>query len=159
MRNFVQDTYLFRSATIGKAGQLSDVSLRNVESFAAESIILYGVAVKRGTDPQQQVLPWRENDAAVPFLGVSVATFSNGPTVLNPVGDSYLTGESVNVLTFGKILVDVGVNVIAGQKAYLVVSADVALAGKFTNVALNNVLVGKFTSTATAGTLAELEIK
>lgn len=155
---FVQNTYTFKSATIGQAGQISDTTMSTVTSFAAENTIEFGVAVKRGTDKQRQVLPWAENDATVPVAGISVFTYLKAPTSLNyATPNKYLTGDAVQVLRVGRVLVVAAANVTAGQKAYVIVDDD-ATAGTFTNVALNNVLVGTFVSSATATNLVELEV-
>ena len=158
MVNFVQNAYTFYSSTIGQAGQVSDVSLRNVESFAAEDIIQFGVPVKRGTDKAGQVLPWLENDLNSPVVGIALYERSKAPTQNNILGNRYEIGDTVSVLTFGKVLVVAHVDVVAGDKAYVITAAD-ETAGKFTNVAGDNQLVGTFKSTVTAGNLVELEIK
>lgn len=158
MAEFVQNSYSYLSATIGQAGQISDTSIRTVSSFAAEGVIPFGVAVKRGTNPQKQVLKWAEANANTAVVGIAVSTHLRAPTSLNPVGNQYEVSNTVSVLTFGKVLVTASVDVTAGQKAYVKAAAD-ATAGEFTNVALNNLLIGTFTTTATANSLVELEIK
>ena len=153
----VQTTYSFRSATIGQAGQVDDTSLINVDSFAAEAEILFGKPLKRGTVPGTQALTWAENDATVPVIGISVFAYNAVSPTTGVQLNKYSIGDTVGVISTGRVLVVAAVNVTAGQDAYVIVDDD-ATAGTFTNVALNNVKVGKFLSTATATTLTQLEL-
>lgn len=133
---------------IAQIGQIVDSSNRVVDSFAAEGVIEYGVAVKRGTDKASQVLTWA-GDVNTPMLGVSVFT-------QNTTGN-YVVDSMVSVMTSGRVFVNVeaGITVVAGERAYVDVTS-----GAFTNVATANLLVGKFltSAVATADNLFALEL-
>ncbi len=126
-------------------GRLATYHNKWVDSYAAEEEIEFGVALKRGTVKDDQVLNW--SDAiTVDVVGISV--FSD-----TAIDGKYAVGDTVKVLTKGRVYVMASVAVVAGEKAYVVVNS-----GVFTNVATNNLLVGKFMSSAAQDTVAILEI-
>jgi hypothetical protein len=133
-----------------QVGQIVDASNRIIDSFSAEEIINYGIALKRGTDPQNQVLVW-VGDINTPVVGVSIFTH------LQYTGQ-YPIASEVSVMTQGRVWVDAedGLDIVAGEKAYVNVTN-----GAFTNVAANNLLVGKFLTSGHAQTISfilELDI-
>ena len=138
-------------------GMLADTSLHIIDSFFAAEFVPFGVAVRRGTNPGEIAI-W---DAAVTVEFVGIALYdpsNNDQTIigggLNNIG--YEEGSQVSVVRTGRVFVelDTGVTVTEGQLAYIEVNT-----GNFTNVATNNLLVGRFENNAVAGTsLAKISI-
>lgn len=126
-------------------GRLTTYHNKWVDSYAAEAIVEFGVPLKRGTSKDDQVLTWADA-ITVDVVGISV--FSD-----TSISKKYAIGDTVKVLTKGRIYVTVSVAVEAGEKAYITVTT-----GLFTNLAPNNLLVGKFMSSAAQDTVAILEI-
>lgn len=138
-------------SVIGQAGQLVDLRSVDVSSFAAEEAIPFGRAVKRGTDPEKQILI--VDGSGDTFLGVSILQH----TLENPLGAGeaqYAIGDTVSVAEEGPIYVEVTDAVIAGAAAFV----DVAN-GKFTDVSTGNLAVpgGTFDSSAAANGVAILK--
>ena len=125
-------------------GQIADTSINQIDSYAAEAPIVFGIAVKRGTDKQKQILPL---DNIEEFLGLAIRDDLCRDT-------SYPIGRVVSVLTRGRVVVKTSEAAIAGDKAY--VHAD----GKFNKTADDGLEIGVFTSTQSeADNLIILEIK
>ncbi len=83
---------------VALAGQLYDVGNSDIDSFAAEAIIPFGVFVGRGATADQVLV------AQSPALGVSVRTAKENPfpaSVYN--GGQYEISETVGVLRSGYI--------------------------------------------------------
>ena len=132
--------------SLPQVGSLVNFYSKEVASFAAEEEIAFGLPVKRGTNPEKEVLLWADA-INVPVLGISLFT-------QNVETGVYKITSTVNVLQKGKIYVTTLLNIIAGEKAYLTVNT-----GAFTNVALNNLLVGIFTSSGTGVVELSIDIK
>lgn len=136
----------------GRAGQLADISPNNINSFAAEGAIAFGLAVTSGTNGNKEVVVVDADD--VPFVGVALLTH----TVTVDVGGTpaYAIGDTVNVMRQGAVYVEVTSDVAAEAAAYV----DVAT-GKFTDVSTDNLAVpnGIFVESATSGNIAKLLIK
>ena len=132
--------------SLPQVGSLVNFYSKEVASFAAEQEIAFGLPVKRGTDKQKQVLLWSDS-IDIPVVGVSLFTQNTETGV-------YKTSSTVNVLQRGEIYVTTALNVVAGQKAYVTAND-----GAFTNVELNNLLVGVFTSTGTGTVELSIDIK
>lgn len=128
------------------AGMLQEFSDTYQESYAAEAPVAFGIALKAGTDPEVQVLPWGNSAIDVPVIGISLVRKQQA-------SDRYEATDTVRVLKKGKVFVSVVADVVAGQPAYVRAGA-----GTFTNVAQDNLRVGKFRTTAANGTVAVLEI-
>lgn len=123
-------------------GQLFDLRTNTIESFAAEVEVPFGSGVKRGTDPEKQVV-LADDDG---FLGIAVFTHTE-------IEGLYPEKSVVSVLTKGAVYVESSVaGVTAGEKAYI---TD---AGAFTNVEASNLEVGTFLSSAGENELVVLEI-
>jgi len=140
----------YSGIAIATAGQKVDLRNDNVISFAAEGVVPFGLAVKRGTDPEKQCIVISANTETL--LGVALKTHTVVQT-----GDiaQYADTDTVSVLEQGAVYVEVTAAVVAGEAAYV----DVAN-GKFTNVATDNLAVpnGKFISSAADAGLAALAI-
>lgn len=135
---------------IGQLGQIADsTTVRNIDSYIAEGVIEFGVALKRGTDKQKQVLTWADA-ITVPVVGIAVFSHQ-GSRALFATSANYQINDSVSVMTKGRVYVTTALNVVAGDLAYVT-----ATTGAFTNVATNNLLVGKFLTSGTG--LVKLEI-
>ena len=124
---------------IGQVGQIADISDRTIDSFAAEGIIAFGIAVARGTNKQKQVIPF----AGSGFVGISV--FEHNENGL------YNDEDSVSVMTSGRIYVTTAATVVAGTTAYAVNAT-----GAITNVATNATAIGKFLTSGTGIVVLEL---
>jgi len=134
------------------AGGKYDIRPDVVSSYAAEGVVPFGRAVKRGTDVDKQCeVIDADTDS---FLGVALQTH----TVVVPTGGTpqYADEDTVSVLEEGACWVEVTSAVAAGAAAYV----DVA-SGKFTDVATDNLAVpgGSFETSAALNGLAVLKIK
>jgi hypothetical protein len=90
-------------------GQRADTSLCQIDSYAAESNIQFGTAVKRGTTKDKQCLPLGDSRK---FLGIALRDD------LQRVG--FLKEESmISVMTKGRVVVRTTAAVIAGDTAYV----------------------------------------
>lgn len=150
----------------GVVGQISDLSTAIVDSFAAQVAVAFGRVVVRGTDGERQCAP--ANNASNSFLGVAVHTHSQrqgfNPNTQSAAGAAstdavYAIGDTVSVLRFGRVLVEVVGAATAGADAYAIV-ADTADRGKFTATVGSNLgPVGRFlTTVGSGGGLVEVEI-
>jgi hypothetical protein len=131
---------------VAQIGQIADASNRIVDSFTAEAAIGFGVPVKRGTEADKEVLTWA-GTIATPMLGVSVFTHTQ-------TSGDYPINTVVSVLTSGRVyvrVVDTALTIVAGESAYVNV-----VTGSFTNVALNNLPIGKFLSSGSSTPLDAL---
>lgn len=124
---------------VGQVGQIADISDRTIDSFAAEGTIPFGIAVARGTNKQEQVIPF----AGSGFVGISV--FEHNEDGL------YNDGDSVSVATSGRFYVATAATVLAGQTAYAVNAT-----GAITNVATDATAIGKFLTSGTGLVVLEL---
>lgn len=124
---------------IGQVGQIADTSDRTIDSFAAEGEIGFGIAVARGTNKQKQVIPF----LGTGFVGISV--FEHNENGL------YKDGDSVSVMTSGRINVTTAATVVAGTTAYAVNAT-----GAITNVATDATAIGKFLTSGTGTVVLEL---
>jgi len=124
---------------VAQVGQIVDVTDRTIDSFTAEEVIGYGVALKRGTIPTDQVKLWA-GDINMPMVGVSVFTQTQ-------FTGEYPISSAVSVMSEGRVWVnaETGLTIVAGQRAYVNVTN-----GLFTNVATDNLLVGNFLTGGTA---------
>lgn len=133
---------------VAQAGQKYDIRPDVVMSFAAEAEIVPGQPVKRGTDPEKQVVV--ADDAG--FLGVALFTHAleNG---FPDGGASYQPTQTVSVLTEGAAYVESSVDdVVAGETAY------VTAAGEYTNVEATNAKAGQFLTGGDTGALVVIQI-
>ena len=127
-------------------GQLADGRLDHADSMAAENEIPFGCAVERGTDPEKQVKKFAGNV----FTGIAM---------YSPAGDldnaKYIEKNPVTVLRKGIIWVEVGEDVVAGDKASVFnATANFGKNGTAETTAIN----GEFKTSATSGNVAKLEI-
>ena len=97
-------------STLGQVGQIADASSRTIDSFAAEGIVPFGVAVQRGTDPDKQAKVFSDGS----LLGVSVFSHTEE-------SGQYEDKSSVSVMTHGRVIMSAsGIAAIAGDPAYAV---------------------------------------
>lgn len=126
-------------------GMKADSRLDFVASSMAEAVVEFGVGVKRGTDPEYQVLT--VDDAGDAFYGIALYEESQ------ETGD-YQISKPVNVLRQGSAVVEAAVAVNAGEAAYILPAS-----GNFTNISTSNVATGGvFTKTIAAAGLTVVEI-
>jgi hypothetical protein len=126
-------------------GMKADSRFDFVATGVAEGIIGFGFGLKRGTDPEYQVLVI-DNVADV-FHGI--ALYEESQTTGN-----YPDTKPVNVLRQGSAWIETTVAVNAGEPAYVDVST-----GNFTNVSTGNVATGgAFGKTIAAAGLTTIEI-
>ena len=130
-----------------QAGQKFDIRPDVVMSFAAEAAIEPGQPVRRGTDPETQVLVGN----ATAFLGIALFTHAQEQALAG--GAEYAIGDMVSVLTKGAAWVTSAVaDAEAGETAY------VTSAGAFTNVSTSNLAVGTFLTGGGVGDVVAVEI-
>jgi len=126
-------------------GMKTDSRLDFVACSMAEAVIDFGVGVKRGTDPEYQVLTI--DDSGDTFYGI--ALYEESQTT----GD-YQISKPVNVLRQGSVVVESTVAVNAGDPAYVLPAS-----GNFTNVSTDNVVTGGvFTKTIAGAGITTIEI-
>jgi len=133
--------------TVGRPGQLYDLRPHTIESFAAEVALAFGDPVRRGTNPDKQVLKGN----ATTFRGVALIDPTREQVYITG-GAGFAIKDAVPVLVTGAAWVTVAVAVTAGQPAY------VTSAGAYTNVSTSNLLVGEFLTSAGAAAVAVLEV-
>ena len=124
---------------IGQVGQIADISDRTIDSFVAKGKIEFGIAVARGTNKQKQVIPF----AGTEFVGISV--FEHNEDGL------YNDGDSVSVMTSGRIYVTTAATVVAGTTAYAVNAT-----GAIINFPTGATAIGKFLTSGTGIVVLEL---
>lgn len=131
-----------------QAGQKFDIRPDWVVSASAEAAIEPGQPVRRGTNPEKQVLVGN----ATSFLGV--ALFTHAMEQAFPAGGAeYDIDDTVSVLTKGAVWVKSSVDtVVAGETAY------VTSGGEYTNVEGANLAVGTFTTGGDTDDLVVLEL-
>lgn len=89
-----QDSYIH--------GQVVDIHPANeIRSWAAEAVIPFGVAVKRGTLPETQVLPGAANLAGV--LGIALRDITTEYAARGDTTLSYPIGKMVSVMRKGYV--------------------------------------------------------
>jgi len=118
-------------------------------SMLAEVAIEFGLGVVRGASPEIQV--------KVPTADTQI--FAGVAGFIQNEDGVYAIDDTVKVYTSGRISVPVpsAVTVIAGETAYVVASGGDA--GKFTNVALDNIAIsGTFISAKKNDNLAIIEL-
>lgn len=140
----------------GQAGQKAESALDDVDSFAAEGAVPFGVGVVRGTADHQCAVASAATDE---FVGVALFAHVQRQGL---AGDGeiaqYEDTDPVSVLRRGPVRVEVTAAVAAGDTAHVDV-ATVGEEGKFTNVETANLgPVGKFKTSAASGELAVVEI-
>lgn len=134
----------------GLAGQLTGLNPKTIDTGLAEGAIAFGRGLIRGTAGTQVL----QSAASGTPIGVAVRSHHYP----NDQVQDIITGQDVNILRSGTILVEVTVNVARLEAAYMITAAG-ATNGKFTNVSTNNLLVGKFMKAGTANGLVELQVQ
>jgi hypothetical protein len=130
-----------------QAGQKFDIRPDVVQSFSAEVAIEPGQPVRRGTNPETQVLVGN----ATAFLGVALFTHASEQALAG--GAEYAIGDTVSVLTQGAVWVTSSVaSVVAGTTAY------VTAAGAWTNIEGSNLAVGTFLTGGGSGDVVAVEL-
>jgi hypothetical protein len=107
----VQTTYT-RLTDARMHGSLSDLNENEIQSAAAEVAIPVGVAVTRGTDPENQVILAADAD----FLGIAIRDLSREGVINTGLLD-YKIGEMVSVLRSGRINLTCATGCTAGDAA------------------------------------------
>ena len=79
-------------------GSLNDLNENEVSSGVAEEALPVGIAVKRGTDKEKQIL----KATATAFIGVAIRDLHREGVINTGVLD-YIIGENVSVLRTGRI--------------------------------------------------------
>lgn len=97
-------------------GMKADSSVDVLDSFCAEVAMNPGEFVIRGTDTANQIKPAAQASDAANAIGVAVHTQKD----YEGEGAYYKVGDSVPVMTFGDVYVEVGDTVTAGAQAGLV---------------------------------------
>ena len=83
-------------------GMIADASpLNEIRSWAAEAAIAFGIAVKRGTNGETQVLPGAATLAGV--LGISVRDVAREYALRGDTTTSYAIGTQVSVMRRGYV--------------------------------------------------------
>lgn len=135
-------------------GMLADSMFTDKNSFAAEGVVGFGLALVSGTDPVNQVkIPTASGQV---FMGISIASLT---TVQDATGNGgYKDTATVSVLRRGRIWVAVTGAVTANLPAYFVYSG--ADAGKFSNSNTGAQIVptGVWRTSTTGAGIALLEI-
>lgn len=136
-------------------GQKSTTNPVRIKSYSAIEDIPFGVAVSRvltdGITRQTQVKNWAAGGV---FAGITVYTQTATNSYDGTTGSKVKAKTMANIAEWGDFEVLASVAVNAGDVAYIV--ADTGL---FTNVATNNIKVGRFqTSTVNANEQATLYI-
>ena len=145
-----QTTYTF-ATKIGFPGGIVDIEPHAIDTYLNEEdngVMLYGIAVVRGTDAKQCKIP---ESTPCDFLGVTV---NNLTTEHNLTGELLIKkNAAIGVMSYGKVYarLDSDAVVNAGDPAYFIIGS-----GLFTNSdgGEENVLVGKFESAASNGIAA-----
>ena len=145
----MQTTYS-QTQPIAFAGMLADVTISTVDSFLAETAIGFGVPVIRGTDKERQVKAVSVAGDAAKVIGVAIHDQCHEQSAYN-------AKDAVNVLTIGRVWVQVAAPVVAGDAAGV---SEVAATkwGKVDSTYLA-VTGAKFISSAAANGFAIVEIK
>lgn len=137
------------------AGMMDGLVPKTVRSYAAQAAIPIGMPVRLGTNPEKQVLQANAGATAVGFAAHDHAREQNSAGLVQ-----FGIGEAVNVLTAGRMWVQVADAVVAGAAANLVTASglltDNAVAAGIE--AFTQIRVTFITATAGAG-LALVEIK
>lgn len=137
----------------GQAGQRVDMTQGRVRSFAAEGAIPFGRGVVAGTGDDQCTLPTSASDR---FLGVSMFTHAAEQDATGFA--QYLDTSTVSVETESPIWMESVATVVAGESAYVIVTAGDDQ-GKITNSATGTIgPVGKFESAGGDGDLVSVLI-
>ena len=97
-------------------GMKADATEDVIDSFCAETAVDPGEVVIRGTDATNQIKPAAQASDATSAIGVAVHTQKD----YDGTGKYYKQGDSVPVMTFGDVYVEVGAAVTAGAQAGLV---------------------------------------
>lgn len=99
-----------------KAGRIAEGKIAtSATSMVAEAIIAFGQAVKYGTDPETQVLPWDGANQADKFAGIAVVSMTGDVD-----NDQYKQYDPASILKVGTVWVkvaDTSGGVTAGEAA------------------------------------------
>lgn len=145
--------------TTGKAGQLAEGRLDHADSMAAEGVIPFGIALKKGTSSEKQVKAW--DGAASTDVFAGIALYSQAGDLDN---EQYADKNPCTVLRKGIVWVKLSANsagVTAGDK---VAVRDDGLFDKAPLTSGTNGVYGveienaEFKSSGSAGDLVKLEI-
>lgn len=174
----------FSNSLISKpyfVGQILDDSLKQVDSYAAETAISFGQPVQLGTDPTKQV---KALVAGGTFFGIAIGTnYANAGGVLstnttteqlvNVTSNNSWTnpiGSMVSVMKLGRIVIQVGATVSNStvgttQAWYQTASSNSALIGTIRASDGNPssgseafILIGTFLSVPIANNLAVIQV-
>lgn len=116
-------------------GQVEDSAFEINDSFVAEEVIDFGIALMRGTDPEKQVKKFN-GGLTTKILGISAYSATR-------IEGSYAIGSDVRVLSKGRIHLTIpgSETVVPGATAYVNITDDV-ITSVFT---VNEVIpIGKF---------------
>lgn len=131
----------------GRPGQIYDLAPHTIRTGAAEVALAFGDPVRRGTNTDKQVLKGN----ATKFRGIALIDPTREQLYITG-GAGYAIKDAVSILEKGAAWVTASVNVVADDLAY------VTSAGAYTNVSTSNLLIGKFLTSASAASVAVLEI-
>ena len=128
-------------------GQIADTTNRNIVSYAAETAILFGHPLMRGTNPETQCKYFAADVGRTKkFLGISV----RNPIQIDGV---YPIKSMVSIIDYGRVWVTLtaGLTIVAGDNAYLnqvtnnitnVSTADQIPIGRFQSGGTSNGMIG-----------------
>jgi hypothetical protein len=139
---------------VAQAGQLASSPVAIQDSYTASGTISFGRPVMRHVPYEKDCSVYNNFGYAVlnKFLGVAVYNYQILPRPSNPSGGLYVTGDTVTVLTAGRIWTTLkeGLTVIPGDYCYINESALV-LADDFTNVpTATHITIGRFLTGGTS---------
>jgi len=126
-------------------GQVTDVSIHQIDGFTAEGVIQFGTPVQFGTLYGEQVKTLADIAAGL-CIGFAVRE-------RKALTGQYEIASQVQILRLGRIAVEVKEDVNAGDVAYVYADATI---GKTEE---NGLVVGKFNTAGKANGLAELQVQ
>lgn len=136
-------------------GQIADLTNHTIESFCAEEALAPGTPVKRGTNPERQVMAVNAAGDAAKAIGVVIHEHKEP---VSGTGEYYPKQFCVAVMTKGRLWVTTGGAVTAGDAAnFKVADGTFVKDAVATGIEAMGVSCKFVTSTAKAG-LAMIEI-
>jgi hypothetical protein len=146
-----QTSYGF-AAAVANAGDKASSNQNQVDSYAAEGVCGFGLALIQGTADKQAKLC---DSASGKLLGVALRTH----TVINDgSATGYADKDAVSVLRHGRVWMETATNATKEAPAYIEVGAG-ADRGKVTATSTNNLgPIGKYITAGSDGDLCVVEL-
>lgn len=143
-----QTSYDFYSG-VGYEGQISDLSNKTVDSYIAEGNIPFGRGLVQGATDREAKLAVSGGT----FLGVAVRSHDYA----NDQAEDIVEGQSVNVLTAGRVYMKATGTIAKNADVYVIVAVG-ATQGQATATSGGNLLAGKALNSVTTGQLVEVQV-